>query len=160
MNLFRRVSDSLFAPKEVYKYRNDKWYVTALFIIFLVFLSILPSSVNILTNNGLEYEDKKALKMLFNGENIHFNIVDNKLVNKDADGKTYSKKLNANSIILFTTASTYDTSIFNSGVSIIFMEDGVYVDQTVLHQKLFSYEEYQTLNDFDFLSLSNYSSMN
>ena len=159
MNFIKRFSDSMFAPKEVFKYRNDKWYITTLFFILLVILSVIPSSITVIMNQGLDYEDKKDIKMLFIGENIHFEIVDNKLVNKTPELDTYTKKINNGINVLFTVSPNYDSSIFKSGISILFMEDGAYIAQSILHQKLFAYEDYPTLNGLQFNKLGNYNSL-
>lgn len=154
MGFFKRLSDGMFAPKEVFKYHNDKWYTTLLFFLFLAIVSLLPSTVNMLMTNGLDYQDKREIKTIFHGENIHFQIDNNVLVNNDNENKDYSKKFNDSITIIFTT-NNYDTSLLNANMSIIFAQDGVYLAQSLISQKLFSYQDYPILNNLDFNNLDN-----
>lgn len=157
MGLIKRLSAGLFSPKEVYNYRNDKWYVTALFFIFLLLLSILPSTIMILMNKEIDYQQKAEIKRTFTGEDINFRIVDNALVNNGQED-IIVKKVYSDLQVIITTKSDYENALFFAGSSIVIKSDGVYFAEYLIEHQLFTFDRYPILNGLDFNSLKNYNS--
>ena len=154
MRLLKMFSNSLFAPKEIVNYRNDKWYITLLYFLILVLLIAMPQVVLIVQHQGIDYSAKKEIRTHFNGgDDIPFHISDGVLVHDQGnDDFVYTEKLDNNVNIVMTTGldANIEQSSIDTSITVVFRKDGVYLLQSVMHSKLFSYNEYNELNNIDF----------
>ena len=160
MGFIKRLSNSLFSPKDVIPYRTDKWWITLLYFIFLLVLSILPLSISVVRGDVLGYETKKEIKSFFHGkEEILFSIKDGKLVHDDNNySYTYAQDVTTDISIIFSLSNSIETELISAKTYVIFKETGVYLSQSAMHIKLFEYNEYTELDNFDFGDLSNSNS--
>lgn len=160
VGFIKRLSTGLFSPKEVFNYRNDKWYVTTLFFLFLLVLSILPTSIMFAMDkdNGFDYEFRTAVKRLYSGEEIPFQIEDNKLISTNNQEELMVKKLYDYYAIVFAPNKDYKSLLTMTEVSIVFASDGVYLVELLEQKQLFTYQKYPVLQNFDFQNLANYNS--
>ena len=160
LGFIKRLSNSLFSPKDVIPYRTDKWWITLLYFIFLLVLSILPLSISVVRGDVLGYETKKEIKSFFHGkEEILFSIKDGKLVHDDNNySYTYAQDVTTDISIIFSLSNSIETELISAKTYVIFKETGVYLSQSAMHIKLFEYNEYTELDNFDFGDLSNSNS--
>jgi hypothetical protein len=107
-------------------------------------------------DKGLDYDMKKEIKYGFTGEEaIPFKIIDGVLINTNNDPSyVYSKKMNEDVSMIITNKETIDKNITNTTLTFILKNDGVYLLQSIVSQKLFSYNDYPMLNNLDFNELS------
>lgn len=160
MDFLRRFSNSLFAPKDIIPYAKDKWYVTLLFFILLTFISTLPFLVSTITNNEISYEAKRELRVTFSDEKIPFSISNGKLIRNDNSEEIYSKIVLSNLKVIFTSNNEVDKDLVSNNFIIAFKSDGVYLIQSVVEQRLFRYDEYDSeLNGINFMDAT-YSNIN
>src|SRR5690554_5631196 len=86
LQFLKRFSNSLFAPKEIINYKNDKWYIKLLFFLILVFLLSVPQVVLSLQQDEMSYEEKKEIRLNFQGEDdIPFEIINGVLIHDSND---------------------------------------------------------------------------
>lgn len=158
MELLKRLSASLFAPKDVIPYRYDRWYVTAFYFIILLLISILPISIIALKQDLITYEVKQQVKDIFAGEEIPFTIVDGILVQKDDDsGFVYKKAIASGINVVATTGEFEEANNSLSTINIVFKTEGVYVIQSLLEYQILDYDDYPAIANLD---LSNASEVN
>lgn len=160
MTIFRRLSDSMFSPKSVYNYKDDKWgNVVGMFLI-LVFLLVIPTSISVAMKNSITYEEKTEIKKIFADEHIPFQIRNGILLNENADdGYVYEKPIGTNFLLVITNDT--DFSVENSAAFIILLGyDGVYLYTQISKYKILSYQDYDVLNDVDLSELGNIKSSN
>ncbi len=150
MGLFKRLRASLFSPREVVQYRHDRWYVTALYFIFLLVLSILPVTITMLKSDMVTYEDQKAIKELFSTEDIPFAIINGILTQKQDDPSfIYKKQIESGLNLIVSTALDVEDSIVASNINIIMQTNDVYIVQSLIKIKLFEYDEYPDIANLD-----------
>ncbi|MDD4212476.1 MAG: DUF1189 family protein [Bacilli bacterium] len=150
MELFKRLRASLFSPREVVQYRHDRWYVTVLYFIFLLVLSILPATITMLKSDLVTYEDQKAIKEIFSTEDIPFAIIDGVLIHKQNDSSfIYKKQIETGLNLIVSTALNVEDSIVASNINIIMQANDVYIVQSLMKIKLFEYDEYPDIVNLD-----------
>lgn len=157
LGLLKRLSSSLFSPKDIIKYRTDRVWITFLYFILLLLLSILPMSILVFKSEAISYEVRREIITIFSGEDdIPFMIVDGKLVHDiNDDTFVYTKNINSNLKVIITTSNTNTTDVTSIDTNVLLREDGVYLTQSALSIKLFDYSEYSGLNGLDFSNLKN-----
>lgn len=156
MFIFKRLSDSLFSPKEVLKYKDDRWWQVLIMFLLLIFVFVLPSTISISMKNNLSYNDEVAIKRVISGETIPFQIKNGKLLNdNDNDNYVYQKDIDGYMKIVVTNSSNVD---LGTNLVILVTTDGVYLSNQVLRLQLIAYEDYPNLNNTDFKELSNINS--
>ena len=159
LGFIKRLSSALFSPKDIIKYRTDKIWVTILFFLFLLVLSILPVSISIVLNDGISYDTTRAIRTHFNeNKDIPFTIIDGKLVHDDGDSSyVYTENIDSSLRVVFSLDNV-EGEVSSTVVNIIFQEDGVYLSQSAFVIKLFAYNEYPILNNLDFSDLTDWNS--
>lgn len=147
--MFKRLTNSLLAPKEVAKYYGDSFWKTFLFFIIMLLLLMIVTFANLFTNSALTENMKKEIKKSFLNENIAFVIKDGKLINTNNDADyVYTNKVYETLYIVFTQNIEKSETPLN-GSSIVFSEDGVYLKMGVA-LKVVEYNEYEYLKNIDF----------
>lgn len=160
LGFFKRFSSSLFSPKDVIKYRTDRLWMTFLYFIFLLLISVLPVYISIVQNEGFSYETRRDIVNHYStSEDLPFYIANGRL-NHDDDDKSYiyNENITDRLKIIITLDEEYRTDISSTVVNILLREDGVYLSQSAFHLKLFSYDEYDGLKNFDFSNLQSRNS--
>lgn len=147
--MFKRLTNSLLAPKEVAKYYGDSFWKTFLFFIIMLLLLMIVTFANLFTTSALTENMKKEIKKSFLNENIAFVIKDGKLINTNNDADyVYTNKVYENLYIVFAQNIEKSETPLN-GSSIVFSEDGVYLKMGVA-LKVVEYNEYDYLKNIDF----------
>ncbi len=160
MSIIKRLSDSMFSPKEVYKYKDDKWWNVILMFLLLLLIFIIPSTLSIALKNSISYEEKNEIKKIFANETIPFQIRNGVLLNENADDEfVYNKELSAGLFLMITNNPEPDFD-YNTNLVILLSNDGVYFQTKVFKIKIFSYDQYEELDDVDLSELSSIKSSN
>jgi len=147
--MFKKISNSLFSPKEVSKYYNESFGKTILFFIVMLIILILITFVSMLTTSALTESMKKEIKKSFLKEDIAFVIDNGELHNVNNDSEyVYINKAYETLYIGFTeNVENCESPI--DGISIVFAKDGIYIKLPVAIQ-LFGYDKYDYLKNIDF----------
>ena len=152
MKLFRRLSDSLFSPNSINNYIDDrKWYTTIYFFV-LIIIMLLPASLSIILSPLVSYEDKVALRESFYHDEakIPFYINSHILFNSDRNNEfVYKKELNNNTLLVIKAND--DNINYRSYSTVIELNrTGVFLEQFGFKTLLFSYKDYEVLNNIRF----------
>lgn len=148
--MYKRIRDSLFDPKKVVDYIKDKGIVCALFVLLFALIMIAPSIYSII-NFNISYDTKSDYITSFKGEYIPYKIINGELVCVDNSyNKTYSKIVNG----IEYTICELDEVKASYGVNVVFSKTKVYAVLGGLNIELFSYSDYEELNNFDFNTLT------
>lgn len=156
MKLLKRLYESLCSPNKIGTFREDKKIFTFVYFLLLVVLYALPSAIVLLTSNNISSSVKSEIRNAFAyGEEIPYEIIDNKLVFNGDNEKEYYLIETENYQIYFSSSLNIpedDLSVFNyntSSYKIVFSTDGVY-DGGITKSKILSYEQFD-LNGINFL---------
>lgn len=152
MKLFRRLSDSLFSPNSINNYIDDrKWYTTLYFFI-LVIIMVVPASISIILSPLVSYEDKVSLRESFYHDEakIPFYINSHILFNNDRNNEfVYKKELSSNTLLVIKAND--DNINYRSYSTVIELNrTGVFLEQFGFKTLLFSYKDYEVLNNIRF----------
>lgn len=157
MGLFKRLSTSMFAPREAINFRRDKWYVVMLYFIILLVITIMPLLTIFFQKELITYDVQQQVKNVFSGENIPFTISDKLLVHKTNDNSfVYTKEFENGINVVITTKDELKLEELSS-INIVFHHDGVYLQQALFKYKLFLYGDYSSLANIDLAKASEYN---
>ena len=157
MGFLNRIADSLFSPKGLRAYANDKVIKVLLYLLFLICITLIPVIIDSPNYGKLSYETKLAIREVFDSETkkIDFKIENNKLVGKEED--QYFRQLTTNMSLFIglntdtnVTVGEKELKLANTGMVLCFLEDGVYLMNYVYKYKIISYEDYEQLEGIDF----------
>lgn len=151
--MLRRVIDGIFYPSEVIKYRSDRKLLTFGVIIIYALLLMIPSIIQIVSNDTFSYQTKVAIRnSFFNNTEIPYVIEDGKLVFVGTTEKPqyYVNIDEINTTIVFTTQEEilYDKKM-NSNI-IVFNSKCVYLNNGIQNLTLLYYYEYNNCSNLDF----------
>ncbi|HQD92281.1 MAG: DUF1189 family protein [Acholeplasmataceae bacterium] len=148
MELFRRFSSGLFSPRSIGAYINDRKLLTFLYFIILLFISILPQTIEISRMNRIPYQSQQEIREFFKTkEEIPFKVENNKLVSLQSDVKIKSYLLSNQILVVFSLEENINVGMRNA---IVFGQNGVYFQVSTFRQTLFLYSEYQEFESLDF----------
>lgn len=151
--MFERFKASLFQPNKIKYYQDDPKWITTIYFLLLVLITIIPSLILIFTADGLGYYDKRIIRDVFRNEEIPYQIVDNQLVKTIPSNEDYFEvHMNDNLLIVFTEEESFpsDSSIFTTSIKIVFTKYNVYYSQSLLQMELLKYQDYEYLKNLDF----------
>lgn len=156
--MFKRLRDALFSPSSLVNYKNDKWWITALFFVMLVVVSTIPSILYYLTPPKLTENDSLTIRQEFEGLDLPFKIVDGELI------QATSSSVDAVTVfvldyymVIITTNENYELGTTHP----IFMINKTNVTKIVDNKKkvVLEYRDYPELNNLNFNNLSKGSYM-
>jgi len=157
LKLFQRFSSSLFAPKEIVKFRHDRWWTTLFYFLCLALILVIPPIISTVQSDMLSYDAKKEIRNHFNSEeSIPFSIVNGVLVHDTNDPAYVYQTSLYNFDIIMTVGDDIGQKTTDTNLYLVFKSDGVYVKQMFLNRKLFDYDDYPILNGIHFSSASSY----
>lgn len=151
MKAIKRFRDGIFNPREVKNYVDDKKRFTALYFFILAFLILIPSLVSVIFTPIVTYETKKEIRESFyHEETVPFYINSNILFNYNHDSEyVFEKELSSTTLLIM---KANDEVLAYSGYSTVieFCRTGVFINQFGFRSLLFSYREYEELNNIKF----------
>ena len=148
--MYKRIRDSLFDPKKVVDYIKDKGIICALFVLLFAFIMIAPSIFNII-NYEISYDVKSNYITSLKGEYIPYKIINGELICSDA---SYSDNYTKTIGIVNYTFSTNGEVKSGYGLDVVFTKDKVNIMFSGMNSELFSYSDYEELNNLDFDTLT------
>lgn len=158
MGFLNRLSDSLFHPSEVLKYRVDKKIVTFFYFVFLGVLLMIPNLIIFLGNTQVfDYETKTNIRFdAYNQNTIPYKIENNKLVFTGANEQTeYFINLDTYEVTLvFTTQDNIVTSDDMYRTIIVFDTSSIYLKSTIGKIEIGNYSDYDEIEGIDFNKLN------
>ena len=158
MVFLNRLSDSLFHPSEVLKYRVDKKIVTFFYFVFLGILLMIPNLVLFLGNSQIfDYETRTNIRYdTYNQQNIPYKIENNKLVFTGTNEQTeYFINLDTYEVtLIFTTQDSIVTSEEMYRTIIVFDTYSFYVRTTIGKIEIGKYSDYDEIEEIDFNKLN------
>jgi len=159
--MIKRLSNSLFSPRAVLNYRSDKWYITALYFLILLFISIIPPAVIAIQKDGIDYDTQKDIRLYFVGkEDIPYEINNGILIHDQANNNMiHVEQISDLYSIIFTNQEEIASNDIPTSFSIILRTDGVYIRQASYMLRFFAYSEYPELDGLDFSNASSSNSV-
>lgn len=158
MGFLNRLSDSLFSPSEVLKYRVDKKIVTFFYFVFLGVLLMIPNLIIFLGNTQVfYYETKTNIRFdAYNQNTIPYKIENNKLVFTGVNEQTeYFINLDTYEVTLvFTTQDNIVTSNDMYRTIIVFDTSSIYLRSTIGKIEIGNYSDYDEIEGIDFNKLN------
>lgn len=147
--MFKRLTNSLMAPKEVAKYYGDSFWKAFLFFVILLLFLMIITFANLFTTSALTENMKKEIKKSFLKEDIAFVIEDSNLRNINNDHEyVYTNKVYETLYIVFTE-DVKNSEMPIDGMSIVLAKDGVYL-KVGAAIKIVEYSKYDYLHNIDF----------
>ena len=154
MGFLNRLSDSLFHPSEVLKYRVDKKIVTFFYFVFLGILLMIPNLILFLGNSQVfDYETKTNIRFdAYNQNNIPYKIENNKLVFTGTNEQTeYFINLDTyEATLVFTTQESIVTSEDMYRTIIVFDTYSIYLRTSIGKIEIGKYSDYNEIEGIDF----------
>ena len=154
MGFLNRISDSLFSPSEVLKYRVDKKIVTFFYFVFLGILLMIPNLILFLGNSQVfDYETKTNIRFdAYNQNNIPYKIENNKLVFTGTNEQTeYFINLDTyEATLVFTTQESIVTSEDMYRTIIVFDTYSIYLRTSIGKIEIGKYSDYNEIEGIDF----------
>ena len=142
MELFRRFSSGLFSPRSIGAYINDRKLLTFLYFIILLFISILPQTIEISRMNRIPYQSQQEIREFFKTkEEIPFKVENNKLVSLQSDVKIKSYLLSNQILVVFSLEENINVGMRNA---IVFGQNefifSIYFRQTLFCIRISEFE--------------------
>ena len=147
--MFKKLSNSLFAPKEIAKHYGESFGKSFLFLLLMLFLLLVVTFVSIITTSALTEDMKKEIKKSFVNEEISFVIEDGVLrnINNDSD-YVYKKQISTTIYIAYAEdISKVEPSL--EALIFVLTKDGVYTKYPIEY-KILEYKDFDYLKNIDF----------
>ena len=157
IGFFKRLRDGLLDPKAVTNYLADKIIYPILVLLFFGVVLTIPNLIRTY-NYTMPYEMRSAIQGMVVGKDLNYRIENGVLlkINTDEDVALISNGI----AICF-----FDAKIDKSVTYIVrFREDGIYLGQPIvilnnaLETKLFEYNDFEKLKNFDISKLKDANS--
>lgn len=155
MKLLRRLYESLFSPGKIGTFKEDKRIFTFIYFLLLVALYSIPSIIVLVLSRNITSTTKEEIRSAFVfGEEIPYEIENNKLVFNGENEKDYYLIETDDYQIYFSSSmnipenTTDMLSYTSTSYKIVFSIDGIY-DGGITKSLILSYDQFD-LNGMDF----------
>lgn len=149
--MLKRFKISLFQPKQIASLRTDSKLMTTAFFIILSLLASIPLVVSLLSNTGLDYNDKLAIRNKFRDIDIPYKIENYELVkNEDFSKENFVLQLSEGLYVVFTDEEQLVTNLLNFDTYIVVSKNTVYSKQSIYEHEILKYNENDLFEEFSF----------